>query len=165
MGTLALSLPPLKDRPACIPPLAEHFIQKADLTLGKHIHGITDDAMEVFRDHDWPGNVREMEHVIAYAIALSDFEQTEISFDLLPPYLKRKYRLPIITTKVSAEEENATLQEYLHGCEKRLIMEKARHHNGNMTKIAAALGISRQNLQYRVRRLQIQPTKMKEEEI
>ncbi len=166
LGTLTLSLPPLKERLECIPLLAKHFIEKADETLGKQIHGIADDVMQVFYNYDWPGNIREMEHVIAYAIALSDYKQTEITFDLLPGSLKKKYQMPILPEQEPSlmAETSDTLQEYLHNCEANLIMEKSRQYNGNITKMATALGISRQNLQYRVRRLHLNLTENRAKE-
>ncbi len=166
LGTLSLSLPPLKERYECIPLLADHFIEKANDTLGKQINGLADDVRRVFYNYDWPGNIREMEHVIAYAIALSNYEHEEITFDILPPYLKKKYQMPFIpkSESTSLTEDNDSLQEYLQGCEARLILQKSEQLGGNITKMAAALGISRQNLQYRVRRLHLNLTEAREKE-
>ncbi len=66
-----LSVPPLRERPADIEPLARYFIEKFTATMGREGWDIAQDALQAMRAHRWPGNVRELENMIKNAIAYS----------------------------------------------------------------------------------------------
>ncbi len=70
LSGIELNIPPLRERLEDIPFLAAHFIRKYSRDLGKKIDFIEDEALEILRLHKWSGNVRELEHLIEYAIVL-----------------------------------------------------------------------------------------------
>src|SRR5438105_9226716 len=70
INVIPIALPPLRERREDIPLLAEHFLAKFAEQMGKPIAGISHDAMELLAQHDWPGNIRELENVIERAVAL-----------------------------------------------------------------------------------------------
>ncbi|HEX6615005.1 MAG TPA: sigma 54-interacting transcriptional regulator [Gemmatimonadales bacterium] len=71
LNVFPLELPPLRDRRADIPQLAMFFLSYYARKLGKHMEGISRDAMERLQRYDWPGNVRELQNVIERAVILS----------------------------------------------------------------------------------------------
>ncbi len=70
LNVIRITLPPLKDRREDIPLLIEHFIQKFNLLKGKNIEGVSSEAMRIFLDYDFPGNIRELENMIEYAFVM-----------------------------------------------------------------------------------------------
>jgi len=78
-----LHLPPLRDRIVDIPALAGNFIRQINLRVGGTIEGITPRAIEALKAHSWPGNIRELRHVIERAILFCDEETIDLAH--LPP--------------------------------------------------------------------------------
>jgi DNA-binding NtrC family response regulator len=83
-----IELPPLRERPEDIRPLAEHFIRKYSPENGRGIDSLDDAALASLEAYRWPGNVRELENVIERAVVLSRADATRIGVELLPPTLK-----------------------------------------------------------------------------
>src|SRR6476620_11045375 len=99
LNVIQIELPSLRHRSEDIPLLAKNFIQK--LTLKKH-HGpnhITAEAMEILRNYSWPGNIRELENVIEYAVNFST--NGIITPEDLPKHIHTKPTLPNDTTKIN----------------------------------------------------------------
>ena len=82
LNVISLHLPPLRERPEDIIPLAEHFLDKMVQKTRKPLRGIAQSAMEALSQYRWPGNVRELENVIERAVILALGH--EITLDLLP---------------------------------------------------------------------------------
>src|SRR4026207_1002314 len=70
INVIPIGLPPLRDRREDIPLLAEHFLAKYREQMGKEIAAISHQALELLRQYDWPGNIRELENVMERAVAL-----------------------------------------------------------------------------------------------
>jgi DNA-binding NtrC family response regulator len=80
---LPVEIPPLRDRKDDIPLLVEGFLTGFNETYGKHIRGITPQALQVLMDHDWEGNVRELKHAIERAVLLEEGDMIgEADFEL-----------------------------------------------------------------------------------
>src|SRR5580692_3255661 len=71
LNVFPIMLPPLRERKDDIPFLVEHFVQKFARRQGKSIDCIPDEVMEVLVDHDWPGNIRELQNVIERAVIIT----------------------------------------------------------------------------------------------
>lgn len=69
---IPIHLPPLRERKEDIPPLVEHFLRKFSQQAKKEVKGLTPEAMQKLMLYDWPGNIRELENVLEYAVAMSD---------------------------------------------------------------------------------------------
>jgi DNA-binding NtrC family response regulator len=82
INVVMVTLPPLRDRVADIPHLAEHFLAKAARENSKQVVGFSDDAMTALRAYAYPGNVRELENIIERAVVLT--RATRIGLDDLP---------------------------------------------------------------------------------
>ncbi|HKQ19065.1 MAG TPA: sigma-54 dependent transcriptional regulator, partial [Candidatus Eisenbacteria bacterium] len=136
LNTVEIRLPPLRERREDIPGLARHFLVRATSRYGKQIDGFTDEALRALTDHAWPGNVRELEHAVERAVLLTVPERKIGPEDLLlrPP--------PDGTTRF----EEMTLADV----ERHLIRRALERHEGNVSRAADALGLSRSALYRRL---------------
>jgi DNA-binding NtrC family response regulator len=64
LRVVTIALPPLRERREDIPLLIDNFLGKLSVRLGRKFEGLSEDAMEIFMEHDWPGNVRELKHAL-----------------------------------------------------------------------------------------------------
>ena len=72
LSVVPVELPALRSRRADIPALIDHFLRKHGDSEGRHVEGLTREALKVLTDYDWPGNVRQLENVIQRALILAD---------------------------------------------------------------------------------------------
>lgn len=135
-----ISIPPLRDRKEDISLLAGHFITGFNAELKKEVRGLTFSAIEKLTNYDWPGNVRELRNVIERAMILSGGDFIN-SGELI---LER-------ASEVKPPEEYLSLEEN----EKRLIKMALAKTNGNQTKAAELLGITRFALRNRLKKYNI----------
>jgi len=143
LNTVEIRLPPLRERREDIPRLAEHFLSGAASRYGKQIEGFTDEALRALTEHSWPGNVRELEHAVERAVLLTIRERKIGPEDLLlrPP------------PDGAARFEEMTLGEV----ERHLIRRALERHEGNVSRAADALGLSRSALYRRLQEHDLSP--------
>jgi arginine utilization regulatory protein len=118
--------------------------------------------LNVLNHHDWPGNVRELRHVIEHAVHQSSVEEQTFSLSHFPAYLTKDLSVLHTTFKTSADghpthpipQKTETLNDLLDAYEQTVVQEALDRSNGNISKAAKALGLSRQNLQYRIRKFE-----------
>jgi DNA-binding NtrC family response regulator len=72
LNVVSIELPPLRERREDIPMLASSFVRRLSGDLKKHVDGVSPEALEVLRKHDWPGNIRELQNVLERAVLLSE---------------------------------------------------------------------------------------------
>jgi len=84
LNIIALTLPPLRERPDDIPVLANHFLGKYAVQAGKVLSGFSPGALHKLSSHAWPGNVRELEHLVERAAVLCNGNRIEVSDLSLP---------------------------------------------------------------------------------
>ncbi len=137
LNTVEIHLPPLRERREDILPLAHHFLSKEGSHYGKAVEGFDDEARAALLRHPWPGNVRELEHAVERAILMARGDRIEVG-DL---GLRRR-------GEAGATLEQMTLEEA-----ERILIEKAlERHEGNVSRAADALGLSRSALYRRLQR-------------
>lgn len=162
LAVVTLFIPPLRERNGDIPMLIEEFIKKYNRLFKLNVKCVSEEVLQFFDSQSWQGNIRELEHVIEASMNLVNHEQV-IEFDHLPyQYRKSDARRPIphqLIAETPNNKENAGLTEQLALFEKRLIEQYLKAHKNHITNTALALGISRQSLQYRMKRLNIQVSK------
>jgi DNA-binding NtrC family response regulator len=129
MNTIHIHLPPLRDRTDDIPVLADFFLDRHVRKYRKQGMYIREDAMAKLKRHNWPGNIRELEHALEKAVILT--EREEIRADDL-------YFGPT----AGAETVPDTLEEM----EQRMIESALQKNGHNLSAAAAQLGITRQTL-------------------
>jgi arginine utilization regulatory protein len=162
LSVVSIFIPPLRERKEDIPLLVNAFVEKYNQLFGMNVKGVSDDVLELFLDYDWPGNVRELEHVIEGAMNLIEHEET-ITFSHLPFPFRKKSILkeenplsPSDRLDMSANRSKIKqLSNFVEEAEKFYIEKVLKWHDNNITKTAKALGISRQSLQYRLRKYQL----------
>ncbi len=158
LAVVTLFIPPLRERNEDIPMLIEEFIQKYNELFKMNVKCVSDDVLRFFESQSWPGNVRELEHVIEASMNLVNHEQV-IEFDHLPyQYRKSEVNRPLPTQsimEVAKHADGVGLTEQLALFEKQTIEHYLHKHQNHITNTALALGISRQSLQYRMKRLNI----------
>ncbi|QAT49954.1 PAS domain-containing protein [Caproiciproducens sp. NJN-50] len=161
LGVINLTVPPLRERAEDIPLFAKHFILEFNKILLKNIKGINSDVMEVFRAYSWPGNVRELQHAIEYAMNILPDDALEITRDVIPDHILNG--IPELGFSESNEERaiNPSSYQTIHDMERDMLVKKLKENNRNISKTARALGISRQDLQYRIKRNNIDINEMK----
>lgn len=139
LNTVEIRVPPLRERPDDIPVLARHFLARYTERYGKQVSGFTPEAMGALMAHAWPGNVRELVHAVERGILMARGEKVGPS-DL---GLRRR------------EEGELRLDELTLDEAEQLLVERAlERHDGNVTRAAEALGISRSALYRRMNRPQ-----------
>ncbi len=134
LSVVSITLPPLRERKEDIPLLAEHFLRHYTLQNKKDISHISSEAMALLGEYDWPGNVREMEHVIERAVALTS--SPVLSPHDLSPNLRKE------AGKEAQVAKPLTLTEL----EKQHIERVLKSVGWNKTLTAELLGIHRRTL-------------------
>lgn len=160
MTTLSLRMPPLRDRRADIPLLVRHFLTQIDQVQTATGASITQPAMEALLRYDWPGNVRQLRNEIERALVHLESEpaQTIDRSMLLDRIVANAKSSP---TGSTPDEEDAilhpdrTLSEVLSQTEATLIKRVLRTCDGQVTASAEVLGLSRQGLYKKMKRLGI----------
>jgi len=150
LGVVKIHIPPLRERREDIPELVKFFILRYSKEMNKPIKGITTRAMDVLKNYDYPGNVRELENIIAHAVAMCDGKVIDTPH--LPPLVVNKSQLtvedggesPVIETP--SPSGISSLKAVLKKVERETIIAILREVRGNKTEAAKRLGISRQAL-------------------
>ncbi|ODA42879.1 sigma 54-interacting transcriptional regulator [Desulfosporosinus sp. BG] len=155
LAVITLYVPPLKDRQEDIEALIHYFMKKYQRIYGLRNVSMNDKLKDVFMRYQWPGNVRELEHIIESAMNMLDGRKV-ITIDHLPHYLKSKFLRQDGTISEIYKKGSGTLAHVLRETETQVLREALKNHHGNITKAAESIGIARQNLQYRMRKLGIE---------
>ena len=153
LKSLHIQLPALRERREDIPALATHFLTKENSTSSRKVADINPEVLSLFDAYSWPGNIRELEGVIGRAVLLA--EEGEI----LPPHLPSDLWTPQVHALSLADATavaNPNAPEYfvlpfpmgttLQEIEKSAILTTLAREDGNKSKTAAVLGISRVTL-------------------
>jgi DNA-binding NtrC family response regulator len=142
LNVVPLNIPPLRERRADIPFLANHFIRKLAPEAGCQVESITDAAMEKLIAYHWPGNVRELENVIERSLVMATGKQLDVS-DIK---LEAAPRPRAQNGGTQFLPEGLTLDQY----EQDLIREALKRADGNKSQAARLLGLTRNALRYRL---------------
>jgi DNA-binding NtrC family response regulator len=138
LSVVELNVPPLRERPEDILPLASQFI--AELTQGRARFSAS--VADCLERYSWPGNVRELRNAMERAALLSRGEM------ILPDHLPARVRATALQTPPAESVDAERLEEM----ERQAILQALRKHNFNRTETAKALGISRRALIYKLQR-------------
>ena len=133
---VVIHLPPLRERTGDIPLLVQHFVKELAQENGKAVEGVTPEAMDVLASYPWPGNVRELRNAVERMIVLSRGGRLTVR------------DIPAAVRDAAPHRAGTALGPdlSLEEAEKRLIAGALRAHDGNRTRAAAKLGISRRTL-------------------
>jgi DNA-binding NtrC family response regulator len=143
LNVFTITIPPLRERREDIPLIIEHFIQKYNTQLSLDIRGLSKSTMKCLQDHAWPGNVRDLENALQSAMIQAQGDL--INLDNLP---LRISGYPEMFDEIPPEEKGIEnyLKEMNIKIEKEIIARTLEKTNGNRTKTAQALKITRKTL-------------------
>jgi Nif-specific regulatory protein len=135
-----IRLPPLRERREDIPLLAEHFLARYVQEYRRHIAGLSQEALDALANYAWPGNIRELENEIQRLVIQAEPGAWIEVAELSPQIRKVEGTLSRIAPK------KGTLKEMMEQVERWLISEALRDNDGNKTRTAQILGITREGL-------------------
>ncbi len=155
LSIIQIDIPPLRERGDDVLLLSQHYIDTIGATLKRNkVTGLSSEVQEVFRKYYWPGNVRELRNVIERALILEDTDK--ITTEYLPGGLLAPSRLAqapaadAASTRFALPEEGISLDE----AELSFVRQAIQRSGGNQTRAAELLGISRDQLRYRLKKLE-----------
>jgi arginine utilization regulatory protein len=159
LSVVSLFIPPLRERKEDIEELVHFFLEKYNHLFGLNVLGVDDTVLKHFQKYEWPGNVRELEHIIEGSMNFLDYEE-KISYNHLPISFRNKAIFKETRTEqgdidhlmVQKGKNVKPLNQYMEEAEIYYLRKVLQHFDFNITKAAESLGMSRQNLQYRMRK-------------
>jgi two-component system, NtrC family, response regulator AtoC len=164
LNVFEIDIPPLRDREEDVIVLAEHFIQHFNKAYGRNIRGLAPSAKEKLTNYSWPGNIRQLKNAIERVVLVENVEWLEEDHFTLDSvrYMPKKKIVPEKITapkpspnfnKIEIPDEGISLEKF----ERDIILSALDKANGNLSKAARLLKISRGKLRYRLERAEISP--------
>jgi len=157
-SSFAIRIPPLRKRREDMMPFIFAYLQQRSERYKSTITDIAPEVKKVFDRYEWPGNIRELEILLDEITSLASTE-TVITHNMLPLHFRVKTG-DVADQAIGAEDfivqrnkELLPLDDYLHSAEEYYIKKAMKLHGNNVTRTANALGMSRQSLQYRLRKI------------
>jgi len=151
INVVQIELPPLRDRAADIPPLAESMLERFGAELGKQLTGFSPEAMDALRVYHYPGNVRELQNIVERAAVLS--RNPTIGLDDIPPQLidpvaggAPNAPGPSRPDVLEGPWRPMSLEDALREPERRILVRALEANHWNRQKTADQLGINRTTL-------------------
>lgn len=160
LGVVNINIPPLRERLEDVPGMIEYFIAENNRKLARNVQGMDRETLKLFKGYSWPGNVRELEHAVEHAMIILPDQAVEITKEYIPQHLQKEEKLrtdEVLVPDAAKENLNRRLQDL----EEDIILRVLKENGGNITKSAKILNMSRQNLQYRIKRYRIDIEKIK----
>ncbi|MGD9567582.1 MAG: sigma-54 interaction domain-containing protein [Sedimentibacter sp.] len=154
---LVLNIPPLRERKDDIKYMMEYFIQKNNRIMKKNVAIISKSLENILINYSWPGNVRELEYVVENLMIKVKSNSNILTLDDLPSHIHDTLNSNIINNNVKIE--NRLLNDALNEVEKTMILQALDETGWNITHASSKLGIIRQSLLYRMKRLNIVKSK------
>jgi len=188
LSVVFIELPPLRERKQDIETLANHFILKHSFALGARVESLAPEVLRLFMVYDWPGNVRELEHVIEGALnAVGDEtvirpEHLQSNFREVWPKSRSSAEVHVRTGSMVQTGGSQALPDGSGGSEpdtpasdsglgsladahsrrdKGMILQAIAEADGNISRAARRLGVSRQLLHYKLKKYAIDPKSYK----
>lgn len=167
IGVVMVKIPPLRERLDDLPELVNHFLLTLNNTLGTNVHSITEEVTNLFLSYHWPGNIRELEHLLEGALNIAGFDK-ELSMKYFSPAVDamekmteetRATVIPVQKLNRNAQDQ-PMVQEPLPGNlmknqaaqEKDTLRRVLTETGGNISRSSSLLGISRQLFHYKMKK-------------
>jgi DNA-binding NtrC family response regulator/tetratricopeptide (TPR) repeat protein len=138
LNTIQLLLPPLRHRQEDIPLLTQYFVVRAAQEYNRPVHGASDDLLALFAELSWPGNIRQLQHVVERAAILANGDVLQVTD--LPPELRQPRA---DTTAQTPEDLRDRFRERSDESERAMLAEALRKAKGNISKASRLSGLSR----------------------
>ncbi|MEW6613412.1 MAG: sigma-54-dependent transcriptional regulator [Pseudomonadota bacterium] len=154
LNVIPVHLPPLRERREDIPLLVRHFADAVCAAMGRPLMDISAAAMQALTAYDWPGNIRELENVIERSVVLS--REAEIGLHNLPAHIRAPH---------GREQPPAAMPSDLPGMERLAVVQALEKTQGNQSRAAQLLGISRKQLRTKMKNFGLFNDKDKAEDL
>ncbi len=157
LNVIRLRVPPLRERRSEIPTIVNYYVNHYSAKFGRKDIHITPQAVDLLMVSDWPGNVRQLCNEIQRTVARAE-DGTVITPDHLSPELKRTSSptapsaSSIASMPAASLQTAGTLADALAEVERRMISDALRRHNGNISRAARELGLTRRGLYLKLER-------------
>lgn len=149
LNVVPINLPPLRDRKEDIPLLIEHFLKIYNEKNGRSLQGFHPRALDALMRYSWPGNIRELENVVERAVILT--RDDYVPYSELPESIREALDDPLSREIREGITPGMTIREM----EKELIIKTLEDNDGNRTRSARVLGITRRTLQHKLKEYEI----------
>ena len=146
LNVFMIELPPLRERTGDIPLLASHFLSTLNRRTKKRVKGLSSEALYCLSAYPFPGNVRELENEIERAMAMAGHGEL-----IQVEHLSEKLRRGSVTAGRGLELQGS-LKERIEALEILVLTECLQRHQGNKTRVARELGLSRNGLMKKMQR-------------
>jgi two-component system response regulator HydG len=150
LNVVPILVPTLRERKEDIPLLIDHFLKIYNEKNGRSLKGFHPRALDAMMRYSWPGNIRELENVVERAVILTRDEH--VSLPELPEPIAQAVEEPLPWKVREGIRPGMTIREM----EKELILVTLEHNDGNRTRSAAELGITRRTLQNKLKEYEIE---------
>jgi len=150
INVIPIPLPPLRARREDIPLLAEHFLAKFAEQMAKPVTSISREAMELLLQHDWPGNIRELENIIERAVALE--ATPTILSESLPTSIRSETSRESVAVAEALPGPGFDLEAHVKEIERSYIAQALQQAGGVQVKAAELLGMSFRSFRYYVKK-------------
>jgi len=151
LNVIGIEIPPLRTRRDDIPRLTDYFVNYFNNELHRNISIIPDEVRRVFLNYSWPGNVRELRSTIERAVLLSEGERLNPNYIKLEDQIVEKVTLDQDGEKIVLEMPLSDMT--LSKVEEKLIIEALNLNDWNQTRTAGKLGVTREVLRYRMKKM------------
>jgi len=153
LNVFPIDVPPLRERGADLPLLVAYFVERYARRVGKSIHGVDKDTLDLIASYRWPGNIRELQNVIERAVIVSETDTLRIDASWLP------------RETLAAQPPTQPLADELATREREMIetaLAKSKGRVSGPSGAAAQLGIPASTLESKIRALKIKKTRFRE---
>lgn len=148
INVIPIHCPPIKERLSDIPDLAQFILHRHSQESKLELPAISAGAISKLMNHDFPGNVRELENVLERAMALVESNEITAKDIILPTVSNNNL--------TESDSSNLSIDEHVNQVELQRIKQALQDTNGNVTAAAKVLGTTYRSLRYRIKKLNIQ---------
>jgi len=151
LQVVRIHVPPLRERREDIPLLVHHFVERICRLEDVPVKEVTRQAMQRLSEYHWPGNVRQLQHAVEHAIALSGERRRLLPCDLPP--LEDRIEEPPVENEFEVPASGLKYEETMARIERMLLSQALQKVGGNKAKAAAMLGLKRTTLVSKIKAL------------
>ncbi len=159
LNTIPIDMPPLRERHGDLPLLISFFLRKFSAEINKDIKGISPAVMNLLEEYEFPGNIRELEHMIERAVVLASTDMIQpvdlgLCDETILANCGENYYVPS-TTEELKEAKRKLREEAVIPIEKSFVLEALKRNDWNITRASAEVGMLRPNFQALMKKLKV----------
>lgn len=152
LKVIEIPVPPLRERSQDIPLLVQSYLGRLNRKLNRNVQRVTPEAMSLFQHYSWPGNIRELVHLLEQVMTFHQLQILDVSH--LPRHL-RVEASPLLPKGSYADLKELVLDEAGLGYFQQLM----NHYHGNITRVAEHAGLNRRHLHRLLQKLNLDPSR------